>query len=209
MTGVRRRGRFLKMWLRTFVIISRLFQVIFFPKGVLSIMEFNWYIIWLICRGKKNVKSSIVVKSSRRPHTNRSFLVVDRRRMEAKCSKVFHYQICKFVAFMSLLSSWLLKLDNNSATSRVFRSLPQAETVSRNVKFKSTSYDFDTNLTCNLCTITSSLHCGGRGKNMLCLAIPLTKQTGTMSHQRSVIKTNESDGTSGETSRRVFGALLL
>ena len=53
---------------------------------------------------------------------NRSFYVVERTRTSAKCQKikkctckackntVFHCQICKFVGFMLLSSSWLLKI---------------------------------------------------------------------------------------------------
>ena len=53
------------------------------------------------------------------------------------------------------------------------------------------------------------ISCGGRGKIKLCLAIPLTKEIGSMSHRHSVNRINKNNGTSRETSGPVSGALLL
>ena len=114
-----------------------------------------------------------------------------------------------------------IKLSNNSAKSGLnFSTLPQAEKVSRNFSFKSTSYDVNTKstyqLNVNLCTInTPSLHepwryaVGETWSGYTLCSNSHANQIGSTSHQHLVIRTNVNNGTGGETSGRGSRVLLL
>ena len=77
------------------------------------------------CFRNKTTKLNICHPHVAHATANRSFHVVERTRMSARCANnwkirvqsvqnycFFHYQICKFVKFMLPSSSWLLKLHN-------------------------------------------------------------------------------------------------
>ena len=73
---------------------------------------------------------------------NRSFHVVERTRTSSKCQKtknarakrakntVFHCQICKFVTFLLLSSSWLLKLSSETLNFGI-KQVKKIQTVHR------------------------------------------------------------------------------
>ena len=102
------------MSLRVSAIIFQLFKLIMFEKCVLTILELNWN--QRLGHKKTNLNICHHMLTSSTQLQNRSFHVVERTKKDEKCTckacknPVFHCQLCKFVGFLFLSSSWLLKL---------------------------------------------------------------------------------------------------
>ena len=100
-------------------VIFQLFKIIRLENYVLTILELNWN----QRLGHKKTKLNIChhMPTSSTQLQNWSFHVVERTRTSTKCEKneictcnackntIFHCQICKFVGFLLLSSSWLLR----------------------------------------------------------------------------------------------------
>ena len=92
-------------------------QLVLLEKCVLTILELNWNQRLGHKKTKLNICHHMLTSSTQLQ--NRSFLVVERTRTSSKCQKMKNarakrakYQICKFVEFLLLSSSWLLRLPN-------------------------------------------------------------------------------------------------
>ena len=95
-------------------------KLISLAKCVPTILKLNWNQRFRDKKTKLNIFHRMLTSSTQLQ--NRSFHVVERTKTSAICQKlknctckacktiVFRYQICKFVTFMLLSSSWLRKL---------------------------------------------------------------------------------------------------